>query len=210
MTPTPTALREYDRAAPDRGATETATFALGCFWGPDAQFGAMEGVVRTRVGYAGGTEPDPSYHSLGEHTEAFQVDYDPGGRSFVDLLDTVFANHSPTRQTRKTQYQDVVFATTPDQRDAIDTYLEEYDLPVSEVETRVERLDRFHPAEDYHQKYNLRSARRIVNAFEEAGYDDVDLRESPAAAKLNGQAAGHDVPSIPELGIGDDPLAGRR
>jgi len=210
MTPTPTAIREYDRTAPDGDATRTATFALGCFWGPDAEFGAMEDVVRTRVGYAGGTKAGPTYHALGDHTEAVQVDYVPDGRSFADLLDTVFANHDPTRQTRKTQYQNIVFAMTPDHHQAIDAYLEEHDLPVDAIETRVERLEQFYPAEDYHQKYNLRSNPRIVNAFEEAGYGDADLRESPAAAKLNGQAAGHDVPPIPELGIGDDPLAGRR
>ena len=67
----PSVVREHDRAAPDPSETETATFGLGCFWGPDARFGALKGVVRTRVGYAGGTETDPSYHALGDHTEVF-------------------------------------------------------------------------------------------------------------------------------------------
>ena len=74
--PTPTDLAPDD-AAPPSSATDTATFGLGCFWGPDARFGAMEGVVRTRVGYAGGTTPEPTYHDLGDHTEAVQVEYDP-------------------------------------------------------------------------------------------------------------------------------------
>ena len=74
----PSVVREHDRAAPDPSATETATFGLGCFWGPDGRFGALEGVVRTRVGYAGGTRTDPSYHALGDHTEVLQVDFDPG------------------------------------------------------------------------------------------------------------------------------------
>jgi len=53
MALTETQIREYDRGAMDSGETETATFGIGCFWGPDAQFGAIDGVVRTRVGYAG-------------------------------------------------------------------------------------------------------------------------------------------------------------
>ena len=57
--------------------TETATFALGCFWGPDASFGALEGVVRTRVGYAGGSSENPTYEMIGDHTETIEIDYDP-------------------------------------------------------------------------------------------------------------------------------------
>jgi len=203
-------IREYDRTAPDRDATATATFALGCFWGPDAQFGPIEGVVRTRVGYAGGTKPDPTYHALGDHTEAFQVDFDPGELSVRDLLETVFASHDPDRQTRKTQYHNVVFTASSEQRDALDAFLDERGLAADAIATRLERLDQFYPAEDYHQKYNLRSNRRLLSTFEEAGYDDTDIRESPAAAKLNGAAAGYDVPQSPELEIGEDPLARHR
>jgi len=54
--------------------TETATFALGCFWGPDASFGALEGVVRTRVGYAGGDKNNPTYKMIGDHTETIEID----------------------------------------------------------------------------------------------------------------------------------------
>jgi len=59
MSLTADAIQRYDRSAPDSDDTETATFGLGCFWGPDAQFGALAGVVRTRVGYAAGHDiPD--------------------------------------------------------------------------------------------------------------------------------------------------------
>ena len=47
------------------------------FWFPEAQFGATKGVLRTRVGYAGGTKPSPTYYSLGDHTETVELDYDP-------------------------------------------------------------------------------------------------------------------------------------
>ncbi|PSP66687.1 peptide methionine sulfoxide reductase [Halobacteriales archaeon QS_1_69_70] len=170
----PGIVREHDRAAPDPVATETATFGLGCFWGPDARFGALEGVVRTRVGYAGGTRDA----------------------------------HDPNRQVRKTQYQNVVFAATAAQRETLAAVLEERGLQADAIGTRIERLDRFYPAEDYHQKHSLRGTPGLQPVFDELGYDDPELRESPAAAKLNGYAAGHDVGG--ELGRALERRAGPR
>lgn len=189
----PTVVREYDRAAPDPAATETATLALGCFWAPDARFGALDGVVRTRVGYAGGTRTDPTYHALGDHTEAFQVDFDPDRTSYRALLERALAGHDPNRHVRKTQYQNVLFAATPAQRESLAAVLDDRGLDPAAIETRVERLDRFYVAEDYHQKHTLRRTPGLEGVFDELGHDDTDLRESPAAAKLNGHAAGHDI-----------------
>ena len=200
MSPTPSTIEAYDRQAPPRASTETATFALGCFWGPDARFGALDGVVRTRVGYAGGTTADPTYHDLGDHTEAFQVDYDPDVRSFESLLDLAFRGHDHTRQPSKRQYQHVVFASTAAQADTIRSYLDARGLTREGIATRIEGLSRFHLAEDYHQKHSLRGRQSLLNTFEQAGYDDADLRESPAAAKLNGYAAGRDLPEGHDLG----------
>jgi len=204
MAPTATHIEQYDRAALDPEATETATFAIGCFWGPDAQFGALDGVVRTRVGYAGGTTADPTYHDLGDHTEAFQVEYNPEQRSFRELLEVVFRSHDPTKQTRKTQYQNIVFVTTPGQRETLSAFLEAKGETAEGIATRIEQHPRFYPAEDYHQKYNLRNKRALTDTFEQAGYDDEAIRESPAAAKLNAYAAGHDLPADTELGIADN------
>jgi peptide-methionine (S)-S-oxide reductase len=210
MTPTPTTIRDFDERALDDDETKTATYALGCFWGPDAKFGALDGVIRTRVGYAGGTKPNPSYHALDDHTEVFQVDYDPETIAYTDLLEHVFRSHDPRRQTRKTQYQNIVFTATPDQRDALEAYLEANDLDPDTIQTRIEHLSRFYPAEDYHQKHSLRSQRALMEAFEEASDDDEDLRESPAAAKLNGYAAGHDIATKHNLGLTNDRTVRRR
>ena len=191
MTLTPTDVREYDERAGE--PTETATFALGCFWGPDAEFGAVDGVVRTRVGYAGGTKRDPSYHALGDHTEAFQVDFDPAVVSYTELVERAFQRHDPHSQTRTTQYQNVIFAATADQRDALAASLDANGFTADEIDTRIERLSQFHLAEDYHQKHSLRGEDRLLNAFTEAGYDDDAIRESPAAAVVNAHAAGQEV-----------------
>ena len=193
---TPTVLREYDEQAPTD--TETATFGLGCFWGPDATFGAVDGVVRTRVGYAGGTKPDPSYETLGDHTEVVQVDYDPRSVSFADLLGEAFEAYSPRRQAAKRQYQSIIFTATDDQRAQLVSFLDANGDDPEEIETRIESLSGFHLAESYHQKFNLRGQRWVTESFENVGYDDSDLRESPAAAKLNAHLAGRDV-SVPFL-----------
>lgn len=187
-------LQEYDADAPNRESTESATFGLGCFWGPDAQFGALAGVVRTRVGYAGGTKRDPTYRSLGDHTEVVQVDFDPSVLGYEDLLDVAFDAHDPNAQSSKRQYQNLVLYDSPEQREALDRFLDARGLGADTIETRVERLGKFYPAEDYHQKYSLRSAPSLFDPFEAADYDDEAIRESPAAAKLNARAAGHELP----------------
>lgn len=198
MNLTETRIREYDRRATASDETETATFGLGCFWGPDAQFGAVDGVVRTRVGYAGGTSRDPTYHSLGDHTEVFQVEFDPATVTYRELLELVFESHAPNRQTRNTQYQNAVLTATAAQQATLTEFLSSRGFTADGIGTRIEQLSRFYPAEDYHQKYKLRSVSSLMDAFDEAGYDDEAVRESPIAAKLNGYAAGHDVAVLEE------------
>lgn len=202
MTLTPTVIQEYDRQQP--AETERATFGLGCFWGPDAAFGALDGVVRTRVGYAGGTKPDPSYEVIGDHTEVVQVDYEQQQVSFTELLEQAFEQHAPLRQPEKRQYQNIIFTATARQGELLDRYLETNGYDRESIETRLETLSEFYVAETYHQKFNLQGKRWITDAFTEAGYDDTDIRESPAAAKLNAHVAGHEV-SVPFLEHGYRP-----
>lgn len=191
-------MRAYDDRAPAPDETRSFTAALGCFWGPDAAFGALPGVVRTRVGYAGGTDPDPTYESIGDHSEVVQVDYDPEATSFAALLDEAIDQHAPTRQPPKRQYQHVLFHETDDEKETIESALGELAVPA--VRTRVERLESFTVAEPYHQKFNLSGKRWATDAFDDAGYDRAAVRESPAAAKLNAVVAGRDVPDLGALG----------
>ncbi|MFA9416956.1 peptide-methionine (S)-S-oxide reductase MsrA [Natrinema sp. HArc-T2] len=199
---TPTVVTEFDSQASEN--TETATFGLGCFWGPDAAFGAVDGVVRTRVGYAGGTKSDPSYEILGDHTEVVQVEYDLEQLSFTDLLERAFSEHNPYQQPQKRQYQNIMFTETGDQHDQLLAFLNESDLDRDRLATHLESLDQFYLAEAYHQKFNLRGKRWITDVFTEAGYDEEAVRESPAAAKLNAHVAGHDV-SAPFIDQASDP-----
>ncbi|WP_324663757.1 peptide-methionine (S)-S-oxide reductase MsrA [Haloarcula sediminis] len=170
--------------------TDTATFGMGCFWGPDARFGAMEGVVRTRAGYAGGTEPDPSYYSLGDHTEVVQVEYDPDAVGYEELLDVFWANHDPFSAPHKRQYRGVVLVHDDAQRAAAEASAAALSERTGQsVETAVESLDAFTLAEDYHQKYELRST--PVLGDELADIYGPSLVDSTVAARLNGFVAGH-------------------
>jgi len=179
-----------DAAAPSSGATETATFGLGCFWGPDARFGAMAGVVRTRVGYAGGTTPEPTYYNLGDHTEVVQVEYDPSEASYADLLEVFWSAHDPRSTARKRQYRSVILTDSVAHRQAAERTQREAESRLGgAVATVIEDLDAFHLAEPYHQKYELRATPVLGDELADR-YGDA-LVDSTVAARLNGFVAGH-------------------
>jgi peptide-methionine (S)-S-oxide reductase len=190
--PSVSPAREFavDTVAPPPSETEVATFGMGCFWGPDARFGSTDGVVRTRVGYAGGTAVDPTYHSLGDHTEVVQIEYDPERCSYADLLDVFWSNHDPRSNVAKTQYRNVVLTANADQRESAErTRKRVADRLGGAVATDIEQLDRFYLAENYHQKYELRSTPVLGDELTDI-YDET-LVDSTVAARLNGFVAGH-------------------
>lgn len=81
--------------------TKKATFAMGCFWGCDSLYGATKGVIRTRVGYCGGTKTIPTYRNIGDYTESIEVDYDPNEIKYETLLNIFWSNHDPTAKMKK-------------------------------------------------------------------------------------------------------------
>jgi len=184
-----TAIPPIDAAAPAR--TETATFALGCFWCPDAQFGIVPGVIRTRVGYAGGTTEHPTYHDLGDHTECIQIDYDPARLTFEQVLDRIWVSHNPCVRTEYKQYRNAIFYETDAQRKAIEASKDRKEAELGKtIKTAVLALTRFHLAEDYHQKYELRCTEGLIEEFKTIYPEAKDLCNSTAAARVNGYIAG--------------------
>ena len=107
---------------------EKATFGAGCFWGVEADFRQVKGVISTAVGYEGGTFPNPTYgdvcsHKTG-HAEVVEVEYDPSRVSYEELLKVFWDNHDPTTMNRQgpdigSQYRSVIFYHTPEQQAAI-------------------------------------------------------------------------------------------
>lgn len=176
---------ELDRKQPDN--LETANFALGCFWSPDAFFGGLTGVIRTRVGYTGGDNENPTYRDLGNHTETIQIDYNPDKISFERLLEIFWKNHNP-RSRQKTQYASKIFYNKEEQRQKAQRSLKNEDNN-GEVVTEIKKLDTFWVAEDYHQKYYLRQNKELTKELEQV-YNSEEYINSTVAARLNALISG--------------------
>ena len=147
--------------------------------------------MRTRVGYAGGSKPCPTYHSLGDHAEAIQLEFDPRRVTYEELLDLFFAGHRPTRSSWKRQYMSAIFFADEAQRQLAvarrDKAAEEWG---SEVFTEILPADSFYRAEDYHQKYYLQRYRELMDELHVPYPNFRDLVDSTAAARLNGYIGG--------------------
>ncbi|HJQ34363.1 MAG TPA: peptide-methionine (S)-S-oxide reductase MsrA [Pyrinomonadaceae bacterium] len=145
--------------------TEQATLAGGCFWCLEAVYKELRGVESVISGYAGGQTENPTYRQVCEgttgHAEVVQITFDPGEVSFLELLEVFFTIHDPTTLNRQgadvgTQYRSAVFYHTPEQREAAERLIQEFDAAHiwdAPIVTEVVPLDKFYPAEDYHQDY---------------------------------------------------------
>lgn len=141
------------------------------------------------MGYAGGTLVDPTYHRLGDHTEALQLDFDPHAVSYEELLAMFWASHAPGRGSHSRQYMAAVFCETAVQLEQASASRARIAARSGlTVETPVTAGARFYRAEDYHQKYHLRRYRDLVGEL--AAYSPTQLVDSTVAARLNGYVAG--------------------
>ena len=146
---------------------------------------------RTRVGYAGGTKADPTYRSLGDHTECFEVDFDPSAVSYEDLLALFWQSHNPARPAYSTQYASVILTADETQANVARESAENFERATGrKVLTRIEPLKHFYLAEGYHQKYRLRADRALMAEFEAMYADEWDIVDSTAAARVNGYLDG--------------------
>jgi peptide-methionine (S)-S-oxide reductase len=150
--------------------SEIATLGGGCFWCLEAAFEQLRGVERVVSGYAGGALATPSYEQVCSgntgHAEVVQVHFDPGELGFRDLLSVFFTIHDPTTLNRQgadvgTQYRSAIFWHTEEQRESALAVIRDltaqglWDQPLV---TEVVPLERFFPAEGYHQGYFRRNS----------------------------------------------------
>lgn len=159
------ALRFAKMAHPKQGQLETATFAAGCFWGIEAAFRAITGVVNTTVGYAGGHTKNPTYEEVCSdktgQAESVRVEFIPGIVSYEQLLDAFWVMHDPTTPNRQgpdvgSQYRSVIFYHTPEQHKAAlvsRKKLEASDKYQNPIVTEIIPTKEFYRAEEYHQRY---------------------------------------------------------
>ena len=146
--------------------TKKATFGAGCFWGVEAAFRELEGVIDTAVGFMGGSMENPSYKDVCRkdtgHAEVCQVEFDPRQVSYEKLLEVFWKIHDPTQLNRQgpdvgDQYRSVVFYHDEKQKDAalkMKARLQKSDkYKGKKIVTGIEKSGEFYRAEEYHQKY---------------------------------------------------------
>ncbi len=153
-------------ASPD---LEVVTVGGGCFWCTEAMFSELAGVEEAVPGYAGGSEPDPTYEDVctGEtgHAEVVEVRFRPSILSLHDLLTIFLSTHDPTTKDRQgadvgTQYRSIILVRTAAQRATADQTIQEMDgrgLFGRRIVTEVVPFERFYPAESYHRDYFRRN-----------------------------------------------------
>ena len=154
-----------DLPAAKDGDTRTAVFAGGCFWCVEAVFEPLVGVKEVVSGYAGGTADTADYKKVSagqtDHAEVVQVTYDPSKISYATLLRVFMTMHNPTTKDGQhpdygRQYRSAIFYANDDEKRVAEAYIKQltdaksFDKPIV---TSLEKLDKFYPAEKYHQDY---------------------------------------------------------
>jgi peptide-methionine (S)-S-oxide reductase len=148
---------------------QKATLAGGCFWCLEAVFDEVKGVYSVESGYAGGQVENPSYQAvcsgMTDHAEVVQIQFNPEILSYRDILHIFFAIHDPTTLNRQgvdtgSQYRSAIFYHEEDQKalaEQVVAELESQKIWDNPIVTTIEKLDRFYPAEAYHQEYFARN-----------------------------------------------------
>ncbi len=143
--------------------------------------------------------PDPTYHRLGDHTEVFQIDYDPTLISYEDILNIFWVNHNPASRAWSRQYMAMILYHDQGQEQIARNSKEIVEKEQgTKVYTEIQPLDSFYLAEDYHQKYYLQNTDKLALEIKSYYPDIEDLTNSTVAARLNGIAGGYGDPQLLE------------
>lgn len=160
--------------------TETATFAAGCFWGTEEFFRKIPGVEKTRVGFTGGTVPNPKYDDTHDghtgHAESVEIQFNPEKVTYEHLLDQFFKMHDPTTKNRQgndegTQYRSAIFYHGAQQKKEAEAFMHKVEASGAwkgKITTEISEAKEFYPAEEEHQHYLQKNP---------GGYDNHYLRK---------------------------------
>lgn len=147
----------------------------------------MRGVIRTKVGFSGGSTPSPTYRTIGDHTETIEIEFDPSMTSYAELLKIFWQNHDPSSRLCN-QYMSAIFYHGIQQKKLAETTFKQ-ESESRKVETVIAPAKEFYNAEDYHQKYMLQKHPELMEFLSfKRGPEFVD---SHVAARLNGYIAGY-------------------
>ena len=144
------------------------------------------------MGYAGGSQENPAYYSLGDHSETVQIVYDPTRITYRELLDIFWQSHSPTHPSWSQQYASRIFYHNDEQQKlAVESSDRETARRGSLIYTEIAPYLDFYMAEDYHQKYYLQQVPELFKDFSAIYPEVADLVTSTAAARVNGYLGGY-------------------
>lgn len=166
----PWSFPDPERDLPPGHGPATLVLAGGCFWCTEAVYSQLEGVTAVRPGYAGGTRETADYRSVcggaTDHAEAIEISYDPARIGMGQILKMFFSiAHDPTQKDRQghdvgRQYRSAIFYADEAQREVAEAYIRQIDAAgifEGKVQTTLERLTEFFPAEAYHHGYAARN-----------------------------------------------------
>lgn len=155
--------------------TQKAIFAAGCFWGVEANFRKIEGVVSTRVGYTGGHFSNPTYkkvcsHKTG-HAEAVEITFDPSKVSYDDHLEIFWSIHDPTTLNRQgpdigAQYRSAILYLNEEQKEKAESFKAKIEASKrfkNPIVTQIVSASDFWQAEEYHQQYVEKRKNSLTN-----------------------------------------------
>lgn len=149
-------------------------------------------MIRTRVGYSGGTKRNPTYHDLGDHSETLQIDFDPARVSYEQLLEVFWKAHDPTDRSWSRQYRTALFFHNEEQkRLAEESRNRETARIKGKIQTELLPAGQFYLAEGYHQKYYLSLNSHLSAEFRQMFPLEKDFVNSTAAARVNGYIGGY-------------------
>lgn len=142
--------------------TQKAIFAGGCFWGVEYYFQHAKGVIKTQVGYIGGTKDNPTYKEVCSHTtghvEAMEIVFDPIQTTYEELAKLFFEIHDPTQTNGQgndigPQYLSEIFYFDAAQKETAEKLINQLETKGNKIATKLRPVEKFWPAEDYHQQY---------------------------------------------------------
>lgn len=144
------------------------------------------------MGYAGGRKGNPAYLSLGDHSEAIQIDYDPEKVSYEELLRVFWDGHDPKSQPWSRQYRNILFFHNEEQKELALKSRQRLEAKTGQkVTTEIVAFESFHQAEDYHQKHTLQRYPNLIEEFRAIYPAFEDFVNSTAVARINGYMAGY-------------------
>lgn len=160
---------------------------MQCFWGAEATFGSLPGIICTRVGYAGGTTKNPSYRNIGDHIECIDLEFNPEIISLEKILDLFFKSHDATIKYKR-QYMSAILYRTNEEYLSIKHFIASNFESEQKIVTELIQTNEFTQAENYHQKYFLRKHSNILKELNLT--NENDIMNSSLATKLNALCAG--------------------